>query len=207
MNHPVNPPVVCVIAKCLSQFRGKRQLRLYRIVAMQGIRLGSTAKHPFPQFNQSRAQRIEHCRQRRARRPRLVIIQQCIIEVASIGQRRCLLALQRNNLFQRRQKSGDIFSRARFCPDALRLAGQPRQIGGELGRDFHRPRVRPTDMTQLSAGHIVDRLGGVQPVPHARICASGVQYTLNRSHFGGALIRGPARHHGFLIPAEAAGDL
>ena len=49
--------------------------------------------------------------------------------------------------------------------------------------------------------------GPVQPFAQTRVGAPCMQDPLERCHLIAALIGRPARHHGFLIPAQTAHDL
>ena len=208
MHRLVHPPPAHVVSEGLRDLA--RQLHLCRLVEMPLERGGRRlAQHLVAQRDEPRAQRAEHVRQGLCGRAGLVIVQKRIVDIAALGQRRPLFALERQHLAQRRRECREIVARPRLGPDALGDRGHPRQFRGKLAGHLHRAAVAAPDVPQVGLPHRVERriVDGGQPVAHPGIGAARMQHAFHRRHLVGALPRGAARHHGFLVPGQPPGHL
>ena len=132
----------------------------------------------------------------------LIPIQKRVISITAIGQSRSFGAAQIDDLPQHRQKARQITSLARCGPFALRYRGDARDFGGQIPRHAARTGVAMGNQAQLRGLGLTVGDGLIQPFPHTRIGAPRMQNTLQRRHFFAALMGRPARHHGFLVPAQ-----
>ena len=201
MHGQINPPMGEIITKRRRQIPRQRQLR----------RLGEPPFHPlWHRFTQHRLAQghqpwphpPEHRRQSFRRRPRLIIVDQRVIQIAALCQTFRLLPPERYHLCQRRQEIRHTLTRPCRSPNPLRCRGHPRQFLRQIRWHPGRPDVAAPDQTDLRLPRCILRVRLLQPIPHPSIAASGVQDPLHRRQFLAALLRRPARHHGFLIPAQ-----
>lgn len=146
-----------------------------------------------------------------AGRTGFVIVQKRVIDIApaeaASRQRLPGLAFQCDDPFERRQEMGDIVLRPRLGPDALRHAGQARDLCRKTGRDAGIAPVGARDQRDGTAAGRIGRFGPVDPFAHPRVGPPGVQNALDRRHLLGPLFGGARRHHGFLVPSQPPGDL
>ena len=207
MHRQIQSPPAQIIAKDLRQFPRQRQLRGAIECALQlgplHIQRRPTQRHqPRPHLGEHRIKLVRA-------HPRLVILEQRIIERAARRQRRRFLALEPHHFGQHGRKGGIIIRRPRLGPLPLRPARKAGQRHRQISRHLDRPLIIPPDMAQLRPRHRLGclRLGLRQHIAPRRVHPPRMQHRLNRTRFLGPLIGGPARHHGFLIPAQPPGHL
>lgn len=209
MHRLVDPPAREIIAKIRRQRRGQRHL--FGLVKGAGEAFGLIRPHDFiAQRHQTGPQRAEHGVQFRPRRAGFVILVQRVpqVMIGALLQSGGLFAAQRHDLFKHRGEMGEIIAGAGLGPDPLGHGRDLGQFRRQTGRNFDRALIGATDVTQLRLRHRVQcaRVNRGQPIPQTGIGFAGMKHVLQRFEFFAALLGGPTRHHGFLIPIQPAHD-
>ena len=208
MHGQIHAPARPVVTEGGGALPGQAQLRLGRELAAQQRGLVVGPHDIVAQLHETRAQIGEDRPDRGRRGAGFVIVQQRVIGVAPIGDGGGFLALEHQDLGQRRQEGRDILIGAGLGPDPLRQRGGARQFRRQPRRNAGLAAIIAPDQFQHPGvfGILDLGLGPVQPFADARIGAALVQHGLHGGHFLGPLLGRAARHHGFLVPAETFGN-
>ena len=206
MHGQIQPPPRPVIAKGGGAGPRQPQLGFLREMPAERPGLDACPQHIVAQRHQTRAHGVKQRRDLGLGRARLIILQKRVIKIAPIRQCRRLFAFQHQDVVQDRQEILGRVIGAGLGPDALRKRGLPRQFGRQTRRDTGAALMVAGD--QLDDAGVLGILGDglIQPFADARIGAAFMQNRLHRGHFLGALFGRAARHHRFLVPAQAFRD-
>ena len=197
-----------VVAKTAREQRA--QLQLCRLVKLTRHARGRwLLQNGTPQRGQRRTQRPEHCLKVGRRGAGLIIRKHRVINVATIGQRLAFLPLEANDLFQHGCKGRVVIRAARLGPLPLRARRDLGDLCRQIGRHLRGTLETASNLAQLRLPNGIQRTGinGRQPLAHLRGCSAGVQHLFQRGHLFAPLRGCSARHHRFLVPAQAARHL